>query len=67
MYNLFTAQYWRWISLFPEFILGMTGEPATDTGDVTSRATGWACMKAPVTSRKPLRRALRYDHARKHL
>jgi hypothetical protein len=66
MYNLFTTQ-WRWISLFPEFIWGMASEPATDAGDTTSQATEWAWMKAPVTSRKPLRRALRYDNARKHL
>lgn len=67
MYDLFTTQYWQWISLFPELLSGLQKEPTIDAVNPMGGTSGWAFSKAPVASRKPLRRALRYDTARKHL
>lgn len=65
MFEFFTAQYWQWATLVPQFLQGI--EDGGSANHETHAAPALAFPIRLAVARKPLRRTLRYDKTRKHL
>jgi hypothetical protein len=66
MFNFFTIQYWQWATLLPQLLPGTQIDTAISNG-MRDQRDNLPFSRELVATRKPLRRRVRYDRARKHL
>ena len=66
MLTFFDAQYWEWMTFFPQILRDTLSTAASTTG-FSEQPDGVTSPLAQVVARKPLRRTLSYNRSRKHL